>query len=79
MRALTYRRVGKKLLVVSICLILGLFGICCLVSLDEMMERERLTLLVDLTALGVGALRIASVSGVHLASRIGLCSIYLLL
>lgn len=44
-----------------------------------LMERECLTLLVDLTTLSIGALRIATVSGVHLASWVGLCSIYLLL
>lgn len=78
--ALTYRRVRKELLVVSICLVLGLFGICCPVSLDVVVVKsECLTLLVDLTALSIGALRVASVSGVHLASRVGLCSIYLLL
>jgi len=53
----------RKLLVVSICLSLGLFGM----------------LLVDLAALGVWALRIASVSGVHLAGWVRLSAIYLLL
>ena len=70
----------RKLLVVSICLVLGLFRVCCDVSLGEMMMgRECLTLLVDLAALSVRALRIASVSCVHLAGRVGLCSVDLLL
>jgi hypothetical protein len=70
----------RKLLVVSICLSLGLFGICCSVSLsDTMLEHESLTLLVDLAALSVRALRVASVSGVHLAGRVRLSSIHLLL
>jgi len=65
---------------VSVCLVLGLFGIWDAVSFSDMVEgREYLTLLVDLTALSVRTLRIASVSGVHLTSRVGLLSVYLLL
>jgi hypothetical protein len=66
---------------VTICLSLGLFGICCPVSLsDTMLEHGNLTLLVDLTALlSIRALRIAAVSGIHLAGRVRLSSVYLLL
>ena len=71
---------ARKLLVVSIRLVLGLFGIWDDVNSRDMMEgREYLTLLVDLAALSVRALRVASVSGIHLASRIRLCSVHLLL
>lgn len=64
----------------SICLVLGLFGIWAAVSFSDMVEgREYLTLLVDLAALSVRALRVASVSGVHLAGWVRLCAVYLLL